>query len=89
MKKFLLRSFGTFALLFLFSIHLFSQGQSTTQGKEFWLSYGQNLTEAPHDNMLQVRIVATKPATVTLTFTEGGTETFNVAAGQVLSLIHI
>lgn len=83
MKKFLLRSFGTFALLFLFSIHLFSQGQSTTQGKEFWLSYGQNLTEAPHDNMLQVRIVATKPATVTLTFTEGGTETFNVAAGQV------
>ena len=71
------------ALLFLFSNQLFSQGQSTTQGKDFWLSYGQNATFPAQDNMLQLRIVATKPTKVTLTFTQGGTETFDVAAGQV------
>ena len=84
MKQLLLRFVGALALLFLFSNQLFSQGQSTTQGKDFWLSYGQNATYPAQDNMLQLRIVATKPTTVTLTFTlDGKTETFNVAAGQV------
>jgi len=84
MKQLLLRFVGAMALLFLFSNQLFSQGQSTTQGKDFWLSYGQNATYPAQDNMLQLRIVATKPTTVTLTFTlDGKTETFNVAAGQV------
>ena len=84
MKQFLLRFVGALALLFLFSNQLFSQGQSTTQGKDFWLSFGQNLTESAHADMLQVRVVATKSTKVTLTFTEGGaTETFNVSAGQV------
>ena len=84
MKQLLLRFVGALALLFLFSNQLFSQGQSTTQGKDFWLSYGQNYQLSPSDNMLQLRVVATKPTTVTLTFTlDGTTETFNVAAGQV------
>ena len=84
MKQLLLRFVGAMALLFLFSNQLFSQGQSTTQGKDFWLSYGQNYQLSPSDNMLQLRVVATKPTTVTLTFTlDGTTETFNVAAGQV------
>ena len=84
MKQLLLRFVGAMALLFLFSNQLFSQGQSTTQGKDFWLSYGQNYELSPSDNMLQLRVVATKPTTVTLTFTlDGKTETFNVAAGQV------
>ncbi|ETK08876.1 hypothetical protein T230_06030, partial [Tannerella sp. oral taxon BU063 isolate Cell 1/3] len=84
MKQLLLRFVGALALLFLFSNQLFSQGQSTTQGKDFWLSYGQNHIHTSGDNMLQLRVVATKPTKVTLTFTlDGTTETFNVAAGQV------
>ena len=72
------------ALLFLFSNQLFSQGQSTTQGKDFWLSYGNNAGMGPQPNMLQLRIVATRATKVTLTFTEDNTtETINVAAGQV------
>ena len=84
MKQLLLRFVGAMALLFLFSNQLFSQGQSTTQGKDFWLSYGDNAGMPPQANMLQLRIVATKATTVTLTYTEDNTtETINVAAGQV------
>ena len=84
MKQLLLRFVGAMALLFLFSNQLFSQGQSTTQGKDFWLSYGQNNGMSPGANMLQLRIVATKATKVTLTYTEDGTtETINVTAGQV------
>ena len=49
MKQLLLRFVGAMALLFLFSNQLFSQGQSTTQGKDFWLSYGQNATFPAQD----------------------------------------
>ena len=88
MKKLLLRSFGVFMLLFLFSIHLFSQGQSTTQGKEFWLSYGKNYTYSALPNLLQLRIVATKPTKVTLIYTlDNSTETINVAAGEVYTRV--
>ena len=84
MKQLLLRFVGAMALLFLFSNQLFSQGQSTTQGKDFWLSYGQNNGMGPQANMLQLRIVATRATKVTLTYTEDGTtETINVTAGQV------
>ena len=84
MKQLLLRFVGALALLFLFSNQLFSQGQSTTQGKDFWLSYGQNNGMGPQANMLQLRIVATRATKVTLTYTEDGTtETINVTAGQV------
>ena len=75
-------------LLFLFSIHLFSQGQSTTQGKEFWLSYGKNYTYSALPNLLQLRIVATKPTKVTLIYTlDNLTETINVAAGEVYTRV--
>ncbi|WP_314313684.1 IgGFc-binding protein [Hoylesella saccharolytica] len=75
-------------LLFLFSIHLFSQGQSTTQGKEFWLSYGKNYTYSALPNLLQLRIVATKPTKVTLIYTlDNSTETINVAAGEVYTRV--
>ena len=88
MKKFLFKSFGAFALLFLFSMHLFSQGQSTTQGKEFWLSYGKNYTYSALPKLLQLRIVATKPTKVTLIYTfDNSTETINVAAGQVYTRV--
>ena len=84
MKQLLLRFVGALALLFLFSNQLFSQGQSTTQGRDFWLSYGQNAGMGPQANMLQLRIVAIKPTKVTLTYTiDNTTETINVAAGQV------
>ena len=84
MKQLLLRFVGALALLFLFSNQLFPQGQSTTQGRDFWLSYGQNAGMGPQPNMLQLRIVATRATKVTLTFTEDNTtETINVAAGQV------
>ena len=84
MNQLLLRFVGALALLFLFSNQLFSQGQSTTQGRDFWLSYGQNAGMGPQANMLQLRIVAIKPTKVTLTYTiDNTTETINVAAGQV------
>ncbi len=86
MRKNLFKFAGALILLFVFSNHLFSQGQSTTQGKDFWLSYGSNYTLPANGNMLQLRIVATKAAKVTLTFTQDGTtETLDVAAGQVVT----
>ncbi|MBK5719723.1 T9SS sorting signal type C domain-containing protein [Dysgonomonas sp. Marseille-P4677] len=69
-----------------FSLDAISQGQVTTQGKEFYVAFGKNFThEASSSSLdLQIRIVATNAATVTLTFTELGTsEVVNIAEGSV------
>jgi gliding motility-associated-like protein len=59
-------------------------GQSTTQGKDFWVSFGNNAKESSSSLSLQVRIVATNAANVKFTFTETGyTETIALVAGSV------
>jgi gliding motility-associated-like protein len=59
-------------------------GQATTQGKDFWISFGSNAVEPYSAVFLQVRIVATNAANVRFTFTEtGDTETISLAAGSV------
>jgi hypothetical protein len=60
----------------------------TTQGTDFYLSFGNNraksLTDANVDVDLQIRVVATKATQVTYKFTHGGTQEIrNIAAGGV------
>ena len=77
----------TFLLLVLFSTNAFSQGAPTTQGKEFWVSWGGVGVLDASGTSLQVRMIATRATSVTLTYTalSGGskTQTFNLVAGQV------
>jgi hypothetical protein len=69
-------------VLLLFCCHAY--GQSTTQGKDFWISFGDNAGELSYDITLQVRIVATNATNVTFTFTEtGDTKTVSLVAGSV------
>jgi gliding motility-associated-like protein len=69
-------------VLLLFCCHAY--GQSTTQGKDFWISFGSNNANSADKISLQVRIVATNASKVKLTFTETGyTETISLAAGNV------
>ncbi|MDR1581663.1 MAG: gliding motility-associated C-terminal domain-containing protein [Prevotellaceae bacterium] len=59
-------------------------GQVTTQGKDFWVSFGYNGGEPIDSVSLQVRAVATKATKIKFTFTEtGSTETVSLAAGSV------
>ena len=76
----------TFLLLTLFSTNAFSQGQPTTQGKEFWVSFGRNAV-SPGVVTVQVRLVATTTSNVTFSFTENSSynKTFTVIAGQALT----
>ena len=62
-----------------------SEGPPTTLGKEFWVSWGQNAHVTASSLTFQVRIVATKATSVTLSFTENNSlnQTFNLTAGQV------
>ena len=70
-------------LLQLFSNNAFSQG-ITTQGKEFWVAFGNNTNYASNSVTLQVRIVADKATTGRMVFTTDNTfVTFSVAAGGV------
>ena len=94
MKRVLFLIITTISLLTLSNNHAFSQGQNTTQGKEFWVSFGNNNNRAANTTgnteiTLQVRIVATKTSTVTFTFTNitgtGKTVTYNINAGDVLT----
>lgn len=71
-------------LVTFFSPDALSQGSITTQGKEFYVAFGANYIHAVTSLELQIRIVATNAATVTLTFTEtGATKTINVPEGGV------
>ena len=68
----------------LFSNNAFSQGAPVTQGREFWVNFGNNVELTSDEVALQVRFVATKITNVTITFTHiGTTRTFTVNAGEV------
>jgi hypothetical protein len=64
---------------------LLGQGQFTTQGNDFWLTYGANYTYTSASPVLQIRVVAAENTQVTLTFTNSSSlnTTVNVSAGQV------
>lgn len=90
MKKYILSS----VILLLFVVSngkLFAQ---STQGKDFWVTFGFNGAHlmgrgGKQDNIesayltLQIRIVAVESAQVTFTYTEGGSETISIPAGTV------
>ena len=86
MKRSIFLIIKTALLLVLFSNNAFSQGGApTTQGKEFWVAFGQNSNHPPGNVSLQVRIVATKTTEVTFSYMNNSSynQTFTVAAGQV------
>ncbi|MDR2064372.1 MAG: IgGFc-binding protein, partial [Prevotellaceae bacterium] len=57
---------------------------TSTQGTDFWLSFGRNRDHTYVEVNLQVRIVTSEEATVTFTYTESGaTNTVNIPAGNV------
>ena len=88
MKRRIFLLINTIILLTFISVNAFSQGQNTTQGREFWVSIGKNTWYSPTDAalVLQVRIVAPKATTVTFNFTNiGTTRTFSLAAGGILT----
>jgi gliding motility-associated-like protein len=61
------------------------RGQHTTQGRDFWVSFGNNNNSNIEELTFQVRIVATNsPATVIMTFTNTEySDTIFLAAGSV------
>ncbi|MDR1197886.1 MAG: IgGFc-binding protein, partial [Prevotellaceae bacterium] len=70
-------------LLFVFEEKIYAQATST-QGTDFWLTFGQNWDYSYSQVNLQVRIVTSDAATVTFTYTESGTtNTVSIAAGSV------
>jgi hypothetical protein len=64
---------------------LYGQGQFTTQGTDFWLTYGANTVYASNRPTLQLRIVAAENTQVTLRYTADTSlnTVVNVNAGQV------
>jgi hypothetical protein len=76
-------------LFFIFGEKIFAQATST-QGTDFWLSFGRNRNYTYNGYQengylnLQIRIVTSDAATVTFTYTETGTAIVeNIAAGSV------
>ncbi|MDR1347228.1 MAG: IgGFc-binding protein, partial [Prevotellaceae bacterium] len=70
-------------LFFHFAGKLCAQGIST-QGTDFWLSFGNNMNASYINVNLQVRIVTSDAATVKLTYTYDNADTIvNIAAGSV------
>ena len=58
--------------------------QTSTQGTDFWLSFGKNRHSTSSEINMQVRIVTNQAATVTFTYTNSGTtEIYNVPAGSI------
>ena len=67
-----------------------AQAQKNTQGTDFWVTFGQNYhyRNPKNDVILQIRIVADKAASGTITFTKRNeTIPFNVPAGGVYTHI--
>jgi hypothetical protein len=59
----------------------------TTQGTDFWLTFGDNARQPATGVKLQIRVVATAATTLTITFTNSGsTVTSALAAGEVYTL---
>ena len=61
-----------FCLCIALLVAVCSYGQASTLGKDFWLSFGNNLDKSIHEVSLQIRIVTTKNTQATITFTETG-----------------
>lgn len=80
-------------IIVLLKIHSISAQDFTTEGKDFWLAFGQNfksetiITELYHTVSLRVRFVATADGTVSFTFTQTGSnegiEDMAVEAGKM------
>ena len=61
--------------------------QTSTQGTDFWLSFGKNRHSAYEAINMQVRIVTDQAATVTFTYTSYGImQTYNIPAGSVRTI---
>jgi hypothetical protein len=85
MKKILYILSITLALC-AFTEKVYAQAAST-QGKDFWLSFGKNRNYASSVLNLQVRIVAAQDAAVTFTYTESGDISYySVSAGEVKTI---
>ncbi|MDR1347281.1 MAG: IgGFc-binding protein, partial [Prevotellaceae bacterium] len=70
-------------LFFVFEEKIYAQATST-QGTDFWLSFGKNVNSSYNNVNLQVRIVTDDAATVTFTYTEtGAANTVSIPAGEV------
>jgi hypothetical protein len=65
-------------LLGIIRVPLFSQ---TTQGTDFYLSFGKNSNQSASAVNLQIRIAATKATTVTYTYGNGFSYSENIAIG--------
>ncbi|GBU08825.1 hypothetical protein AwDysgo_21560 [Bacteroidales bacterium] len=83
MKKYI-KALCVLALILTYSISASSQSQNTTQGKDFWLAFGNNYDNGPS---LQIRIVAPQATTVTLNFTSGNPVSFSLASGEVYTYV--
>ncbi|MDR3286801.1 MAG: hypothetical protein LBT27_05110, partial [Prevotellaceae bacterium] len=57
-------------IFFTFNEKLYAQ--TSTQGKDFWVSFGKNWTQTANEVNLQVRIVASQDALVTFTYKQTG-----------------
>lgn len=86
--KNILRHFSLVVLFLPCSLASYAQGQTTTQGKDFWLTFGKNSTYSAADCAYQIRVVATKATMVTLTYTNTGSIVKqNLAAGEVHTFV--
>jgi hypothetical protein len=77
-------------LTFLLAIIMSSIGvqAQTTQGTDFYVSFGNNNKKSITDVSLQIRIVATKATRVTYTFTQNGSQGYrDIAEGEVYTLV--
>ncbi|MDR2234190.1 MAG: hypothetical protein LBE56_13845 [Tannerella sp.] len=60
---------------------------NSTQGKEFWVSFGENNAGVDGSYRFELRIASEFSTTVTLTFTDGGAQAvYAVNAGEVLHI---
>jgi gliding motility-associated-like protein len=55
------------------------QGQFSTQGNEFWVTFGQGRNSA----VLQIRIITNEATNVTFHYTEGGGSTVSITANTI------
>jgi gliding motility-associated-like protein len=61
-----------------------AKAQHTTQGKDFWVSFGNNTEQDPVTLNFQIRIVTVKATNVTFTFTSSGSSSsIFLVAGSV------
>jgi hypothetical protein len=81
-KQFYKLCFVVIGIFCLSATQVFAQS-GTTQGKDFWVAFGNNFQKESSELIMQIQIVVSKPTDVTFTFMETGTTytDFNVPAG--------